>query len=173
MLYSLIIVYQFCNSVWFFWVEANLCRFCNRLFRSVLPLKIQLLITNLFNSAILVYLSQASTCTYFHSDMSILFIVQWLNVRCSCSFCWYWWNWWPSLWTYGMIFPLSYRKRETMERVWENEENKRELTRTYKIMAKWENMKRQIIVNKSLHIKLKIGKHYFHKKWFFWPPKTI
>jgi hypothetical protein len=92
----------------------------------------------------------------------LLFIVQWLNVRCSCSFCWYWWNWWPSLWTHGLIIPLSYRKRETMERVWENEENKRELTRTYKIMAKWENMKRQIIVNKSLHIKLKIGKHYFH-----------
>ena len=23
--------------------------------------------------------------------------VQLVEMRCDCSFCWYWWNWWPSL----------------------------------------------------------------------------
>lgn len=150
-----------CDSMWCF--EWNLCR--------CILLLVYICIGDTFQEGVGIPLPvyPATLCICHKQEPGFpmpyvvnIFKINYLRRRLIVPFCWYWWNWWPSLWTHGLIFPLSYRKRETMERVWENEENKRELTRTYKIMAKWENMKRQIIVNKSLHIKLKIVKHYFH-----------
>jgi hypothetical protein len=51
---------------------------------------------NQFNPSTLLYLSQART-RISNVICHDLFYVEWIEVRCDSSFCWYWWNCWPSL----------------------------------------------------------------------------
>jgi hypothetical protein len=47
----------------------------------------------------------------FQHHMSWSFCVQWVEVRGTRSFCWYWWNYWPS------PFKLSFHSKYTVKSV--------------------------------------------------------
>jgi hypothetical protein len=49
-----------------------------------------------FNTATFFCLSPARTGNY-QRQWCGLFYVQWTEVRCNCSFYYYWWNFWPSI----------------------------------------------------------------------------
>jgi YD repeat-containing protein len=73
----------FCDSMWSFWVEVNLCRFCYHLFIYVLLL--------ISYQEWRVGIPLASFTPPFHASTwifqhHVFFFVQWIEVRCGCSF---------------------------------------------------------------------------------------
>ena len=77
------------SNMRFFLLESNICRFCPRLFIYVLTLQTQLSRGESFTF-------HYHLCAYTNPGH-----VQWVDVRGTCSFCWYMWNYWPPLFKFS------------------------------------------------------------------------
>jgi hypothetical protein len=97
------VVIHFCDSMWSFWVEANLCRFF-LLFAYITIAVGEIQLSrgegcdpiNRFYPARLLCLSMPVP-GFPTSHFMVFICVWWVKVRVYCSFCWYWWNCWPSM----------------------------------------------------------------------------
>jgi hypothetical protein len=101
------VVIHFCDSMWSFWVQGNLCRFFFILFVYICVVIGDPIIRDevwnsihQFNPVTFMCLSQARTLISTDIICHGLFCAQWVDVRGDCLLCWYWWNCWPSLFKY-------------------------------------------------------------------------
>jgi hypothetical protein len=103
LLYSCLYCFSFfCDSMWTFWVEANLCSFDPATFLYMSQAMTR--ISNVRCRGIFVPVARHGPDFQRHMSWMFFFVLR-EKVRGDCSFCWYWLNCWPSLFT--LFFMIS------------------------------------------------------------------